>query len=133
MHLYIRTGVGAWCTVSVNVYNEEEEMERLKKEAEEEEENRYKKLFGNSKGKSILWGNDDEEDGALSVYDPNKTGVYKGFKIAQSSGKSSSLAQDTEPRVELSKPGIRNKLHLFVSTIHCSKSITNTVCLKISL
>ena len=91
-------------------------MERERKEAEDEEERRYKKLLGNAKGKSMLWGpEDDEEDAAMSVYDPNKTGMYKGFNI-RSSGTSSSLAKEEEPRVELSKPGIESTPHSSVFT-----------------
>ena len=118
--MYGMTGVGAWSTVSVNVYHEEEEKERLKK-AEEEEDRKLFKVKSEG-GKSMLWGpGDDDEDNVMGVYDPNKTGIYRGFKIdntASSAQQPSSsilpLAKAQEPRVELTKPGNERKNQLCI-------------------
>jgi len=74
------TGVGGWSTVSVSVYNEEEE-EAKRIAAMQEEEYIKNSVNGKVNGdyNSTL---DEQDDSALAAYDPNNTGVYRGVQIA---------------------------------------------------
>ena len=77
------TGIGGWSTVSVAVYNEEEEEERRASALEEEEKLQAANLSARtSLVKSAISEFEDlHDDSAMSAYDPNKTGVYRGIKI----------------------------------------------------
>ena len=72
------TGIGGWATVSVSVYNEEEEEA---KRVEAEQKVRAEQEL--SRQRKIDFRDAEMEDTgeALSIYDPNNTGMYKGVRL----------------------------------------------------
>ncbi len=76
------TGIGKWQTVSVTIVDEEEERIKQKEREVEEEKERARELEEEKiANERVLLDVENEED-ALSSFDPYNTGVYRGIVVS---------------------------------------------------